>query len=116
MPNHPRTVPKYNPKVADKFQKYEGVSPNDAALMATTMMDGANEEKGGGINATQTNCDVLKYDEALPESKGAKEGERRCISDLKSELGIKGKTKPSDIDDAVDDWIKNAEAKETKIS
>ena len=71
---------------------------NTATRIAATEMDGANESPEGGLNATQTLCNVLEYDEDLPESEGRQEGQRKCEGELDDFLKKGGYTD-------IDDWI-----------
>lgn len=100
-------VPKYDPNEIQSLVD-EGYSETDAIRILATTMDGASEDKEGGIASTQTLCDELQYDETLEESREAKRAKRMNESLVREELGLKD---GEDIDKAVDDWIKAQEKK-----
>lgn len=104
---HERYVPKYDSDVAEEFET-DGMSAQDATLVAATEMEGASETKSGGINARQTACKTLKYDEGCPESVGARIGEIKTTRNIRSEFSLE---EDADVDKFVDDWIKQQETK-----
>lgn len=99
-------VPKYDPEVADEFEKEDGLSATDAARVAATTMDGANERPSGEIRATQTDCDHLRYKETLPEPKEVQEGRDATEGEMRKELGL---GEEDDLEDYVDKWIESKE-------
>ena len=82
--SEPKDVPIYNPTAATLIGKDMGLEPDDPnnSRIAASEMEGANETASGGLHARQTACNVLKYNEALPESKGQKEGKTKTEKDL----------------------------------
>ena len=108
MPVHSREVPLYDEKIASEFEE-EGLSPNDAALVSATTMDGATEEVDGDINSTQTLCDALQYDETIPPSEGAKQGRKVTEDELKGFLNLPSQANSNDLNTAVDEWIRRKE-------
>lgn len=76
-----------------------GVSETDAIRIASGEMEGA-AEINGNINSTQTNCNVLNYNEALPDSKGRKEGKNKTLRDL-------GVGSEAEADQTADAWVKS---------
>jgi len=71
-------VPMYDSREVEKLME-EGYSYNEAVRIAASEMDGAYQGPEGNINSTQTGCNHLRYDEGLPDSKGAKEGEETTL-------------------------------------
>jgi hypothetical protein len=105
-----KDLPAFNPNVASQIDEEMGLDPDDpnANRIAATEMEGANETyEGGGIHAKQTACHILKYDEALPFSKGAEEGKEKTEKELNQFL------KKQNIVN-VDEWIKSREALQKK--
>lgn len=61
-------IPIYDPNsITDIIEEY-GVDENTAIIIASSTMDGANEDEYG-IQARQTNCDVLRYKETIVRSR-----------------------------------------------
>ncbi|MFC1727821.1 hypothetical protein ACFL0Y_04825 [Patescibacteria group bacterium] len=60
-------APNYDPNFVQQLIDEEGLSPNEAVLIAATSMDGAWENPDGSIDSHQTYCDVLDYDEHIRE-------------------------------------------------
>jgi len=75
MPRFSEPFPKsYNQKFYDELIK-EGHSYLDAIKIASTEMDGANENPNGTINSKQTACNLLRYAETLaPSTEAQKAG------------------------------------------
>lgn len=94
MPNQPL----FSEEAKDDLQE-EYDSEETAIRIASTEMEGAHQDIYGNIDARQTQCDKLEYEEDLQESKGRQEGEKKCEDDLKGFLESKGYS-------SVDDWIK----------
>jgi len=100
-------VPKYDP---DGIQELldEGYTETEAIRILSTTMNGASEDEEGGIVSTQTFCDVLDYDETLIKSREAERARETNESLVREELGLED---GEDIDEAVDNWIREQEKK-----
>jgi len=76
MPRFSEPLPKsYNQKFYDELIE-EGHSHLDAVKIASTEMDGADENLDGTINSKQTACNVLRYAETLAPSTEAQQAGR----------------------------------------
>lgn len=107
-------VPKrFDPSYVKKLEA-EGMSATEALREACTTMSGAFENPGGGINSFQTLCNVLHYDENLPESSEAKKGKEKTENLL---LEFMKKQFPQvdvtaeNLDEHVDKWMELPEEK-----
>jgi len=76
---------KYDKKFCRQLEN-EGLSPGDAALVASAEMKGAHESGRSGLNARQTACPVLHYNETLPQSEGQREGRIACLTAINNSL------------------------------
>jgi hypothetical protein len=65
----------YDPAFVRQIMEEQGLSEGTAILIASAEMSGAMETPVGGVRARQTYCDYIDFDEALPDSEGADEGE-----------------------------------------
>lgn len=65
----------YDPEVVQRLIREDGLDEATAIIVASCEMDGAPETEAGGIRSKQTACHLLDFNEALPESAGAEEGE-----------------------------------------
>ncbi len=92
MPN----IPLYSLEAKEELENEYG-DETTAVRIAATEMDGANETNGT-INSSQTHCEVLNYDEDIKESKGAKDGKKKCSEELSNYLQEQGFS-------SVEDWI-----------
>ena len=80
----------YDEQFAEQLER-EGLSPTQARQVAATEMEGADTDRGGFINAVQSYCNVLGYDEALsrsPEAEEAGELYEREIGQWLGPLGL----------------------------
>ena len=76
----------------------EGMSELEAWTVVNTEMDGALETEYGGIHAWQTACNVLDYDEALPESESLTDTHPADeVDDNTPLLSLPGGYSPGDI-------------------
>lgn len=85
-------VRKYDPKSAQKLGRELDVDGLTAVRIAATTMDGAATTSTGGIDATQTYCNKLHFDESLSPSEGQEEGRQittEAIYQFVKEEGIK---------------------------
>jgi len=96
--------PNFNQKFYDNLLA-EGHNPAEAARIASTEMEGAYTTKNGSLDANQTYCNNLDYDEGLPLSKGQQEGESKTKSELAEFFG--SSKEPKELNKKVNEWIEN---------
>jgi hypothetical protein len=88
---------KYEGKFAKSLSE-EGVSENDAARIAGSEMEGAPEDKKGGIRSRQTYCQVLRYGENGPIDKDAKQASDEQRRQTAVALGLKPGASQGQVD------------------
>ena len=96
--------PNFNQKFYDNLLT-EGNNPAEAARIASTEMEGAYTTKNGGLNANQTYCNNLDYDEGIPPSIGQQEGKSKTKSELAEFFG--SSKEPKKLNKKVNEWIEN---------
>lgn len=92
MPNQPLFSKTARDELLDDYDE------TTATRIAATEMDGAYEDPKGRLDARQTQCDKLEYNEDLPESEGQQAGQKKCEEELNDFLEEGGYTD-------VNDWI-----------
>jgi len=109
MPMHTE-VPKYDKDIAKEFEE-EGLSADEAVRVASTTMDGVNQEerevRGGKrlvVHGTQTACDDpnATYPEDAPYSEAPAIGRATTRAAMREELNL---PEGADLNKAVNDWI-----------
>lgn len=86
--DHHNNIPQYNQQFIAQLMS-EGYDYSQAVMIASTEMDGVGLCPEG-VNGMQTYCNVLKYSEGLPESKGARDGEIICTEAVAQWLAENG--------------------------
>lgn len=88
---------KFSSKFAKSLVK-EGVDERDAVRVAASEMEGAPENKHGGIESRQTYCHVLRYDEDGTIDRYAKQASGEQRKETALALGLKPGTSQEQID------------------
>lgn len=76
----------------------EGLTQEQAVLVASTELEGVETNQNGTVNGYQTFCHMLTYDENLRDSKGKQEGRAKCTREVEEWLLANGFN-------SVDDYI-----------
>lgn len=83
-----------------KAKKCEG-DEQVAALVSATEMEGARTNPDGTINARQTACPTLNYDEDMPLDKHALKAQNEQRRATAQSLGLNANASQKEIDEAI---------------
>ncbi len=76
-----RDIRPYDPGFVEELVE-EGMDPSVAARVAATEMEGAAVNLHGYVEATQTLCNELDYDENAPRSREAEEAGKLYLAEV----------------------------------